>query len=325
MSYPAYQKLFNQHFEFVEAARARIFVFAMSFEVERFFLSHPEFLSDLRSTSVWLLSEEPLWDSTWNWQNRLDKAYSITVLGIPVVINQISHFVRSPFVALDVPYFLTTNDNFFLYYQLFFYKRMTQPLLLRQPRRGIGLMEFRTDLRHDVLDEAGKLIGLSNYRVRLLQYLRHIGLFDAAGSGWSGPRMFPERRRQEARDFHLQKLVMLESQYGFVFALENTLQLDYVTEKLFDALAVGGVPLYLANAGHEAFRFVKQECVVNVTGLTFEEVAQNIVLLENVREDIVFEAVRHCAPLFDDFSLLEHVRGVVTQRIVNAILEEIEA
>jgi hypothetical protein len=40
----------------------------------------------------------------------------------------------------------------------------------------------------------------------------------------------------------------LVSQYLFTIAIENSLEYDYVTEKLWQPLAVGGVPIYLGLA-----------------------------------------------------------------------------
>lgn len=325
MAYAPYRALFERHVSFVAPIEADILVFSMPFEIPKFFQAQPDLLASLKPFSVWLISEEPLWDTVWNRDHRLDASYVQLIQSVPVVVNQLSHFVRSPFGALDVPYLLTTNDNFFLYYQLFFHKRLTQRVLVQQPLRGVGLLEFRTDLHNEVFDEAGDLIGLSNYRVRLAQFLRHLGLFDVAGLGWSGVRFFPEKRRQESADFHLQKLITLESQYGFVLALENTLQSDYVSEKVFDALAVGAVPLYLAPPGHGVFRFVPEDAMLNVWAKSFPEVAQEVKnLTEESRLAMVCEGVKAAALAFKDLSLLEHSRRVVVERIMSVIGQELE-
>ena len=326
LAYDPYQKWFESCFELVSPAEANVFIFAMAFEIKVFFEQQPQLFTRLSSVSIWLVSEEPLWDTVWNRDNLRKPSYSIWVKGVEIKVNQISHFVRSPYEGLDLPYFLTTSNTFYHYYNLFFRKRLSQPLTFRNPSQGAGLLEFRTDPRNDVIDETGHLIGLSNHRVRLAQFLRQAGQFEIYGAGWSGKPLFTEKRRQDAFDFHLQKLVTLESNYGFLLAIENTLQNHYLSEKLFDALAVGALPLYYANPEHDVFNIVPERGFVNLYGKALtDDIIHELGSIDiNSLKDRIYEGVRAVYPLFEDFTLVERTRQKVAAHISATLLDHLD-
>ncbi|MBR9865383.1 MAG: hypothetical protein GYB24_18305, partial [Rhodobacteraceae bacterium] len=83
-------------------------------------------------------------------------------------------------------------------------------------------------------------------------------------------------RRQALADWHLDKLQELDGRCRFVSALENTHQPAYLTEKFFDAFAVGGVPLYYASDSHRVHRCVPAGGWVNLFGQTPEEAVETI-------------------------------------------------
>lgn len=51
------------------------------------------------------------------------------------------------------------------------------------------------------------------------------------------------------------------SNYVFAFAIENQLDLGHVTEKLFDAIAAGCIPIYLGAL--DVFKFIPKNCYIN--------------------------------------------------------------
>lgn len=327
LAYEPYRRLFEKSFEYVMPSEADILVFAMSFEVKEFFTANPDQLSRLTEQSVWLISEEPLWDTVWNYENHTKETYNLVIDNVTIQINQISHFVNSPYKDLDFPYFLTTEDSFFKYYLLFFNNRLKAKKLPHYKKFGVGLLEFMNNYsRPEIINSYGDLIGLAGYRVRLAQYLRHLGMFHVAGQGWAGKKYFPQSKRQQAVDFHLQKLTALESQFGFMLAIENTLQKNYVSEKIFDAFAVGSVPIYYANNDHDVFKYFNKDTFFNmVKEGSFEHLVNTINKLdEQTRLDMLYDGIMTCSSLFKDFTLVTRTRRQVVHSIVNCILEQVK-
>ncbi len=327
LAYKPYRKLFEKFFDYVSPSEADILVFAISFEIKEFFTTNPDQLSRLTEHSVWLISEEPLWDTVWNYENHTKEFYNLVINGTTLQVNHISHFVNSPYKDLNFPYFLTTEDSFFKYYLIFFNSRLKVKQLPCYKKLGIGLLEFMNNhSRPEIINSHGDLIGLGGYRVRLAQYLRYQGIFHVAGQGWTSKRYFPQLRRQQVVDFHLQKLTALESQFGFMLALENTLQKNYVSEKIFDAFAVGSIPIYYANSDHDVFKYFNKGTFFNMVEQgSFECLANTIATLdEKTQLDMLYDGVMACKSLFKDFTLVTETRKKVVNSIVSCITEVIE-
>ncbi len=327
LAYEPYRRLFEKFFDYVTSSEADILVFAMSFEIKEFFTANPDQLSSLTEHSVWLISEEPLWDTVWNYEDHTKKFYNLVINGTAIRVNQISHFVNSPYKNLDFPYFLTTDDKFFKYYLLFFNSRLEVKQLPHHKKLGVGLLEFMNNYsRPEVINSHGNLIGLGGYRVRLAQYLRHLGMFHVVGQGWAGEKYFPQPTRQQAVDFHLQKLTALESQFGFMLAIENTLQKNYVTEKIFDAFASGSIPIYYANDDHDVFKYFNKGTFFNmVKERSFEHLVNTINTLdEQTQLDMLYDGIITCNPLFKDLTLVTRTRKKVVHSIVSYILEQVK-
>ena len=81
------------------------------------------------------------------------------------------------------------------------------------------------------------------------------------GSGWSR-----HKKRQLLVDWHLDKIVALDQKCKVISAIENTHQKNYVSEKVFDAFALLGIPLYFSSKEHAINRVVPENSFVNVNG-----------------------------------------------------------
>jgi hypothetical protein len=82
----------------------------------------------------------------------------------------------------------------------------------------------------------------------------------------------------------LDKLATLDGRNRFVSGLENTHHPAYMTEKLFDAYAVQGIPLYFASPSHRVHSIVPKGSFVNLFGQTPEEAARDLQSIEPGRE-----------------------------------------
>jgi hypothetical protein len=59
-------------------------------------------------------------------------------------------------------------------------------------------------------------------------------------------------------------------------AYENTHHSTYISEKLFDAFAVGAIPVCYAGPGHRLHDLVRPEAMINSFGLTPEAAAEQL-------------------------------------------------
>jgi len=72
--------------------------------------------------------------------------------------------------------------------------------------------------------------------------------FDLYGIGWNTPILGGTKKLHDAVSASyrgpVQNKIEVLSQYKFTFAFENTISPGYVTEKIFDAMFAGSVPIY---------------------------------------------------------------------------------
>jgi hypothetical protein len=93
---------------------------------------------------------------------------------------------------------------------------------------------------------------------------------DVYGARWEGlnngwfRRFFPDKPYGCARGFTNEGKLELISRYRFTFCFENYASDEgYISEKIFDALYAGSVPIYLGEKN--ITRHIPQECFVNAT------------------------------------------------------------
>ncbi|MBR4927739.1 MAG: hypothetical protein IKY98_05370 [Alphaproteobacteria bacterium] len=121
--------------------------------------------------------------------------------------------------------------------------------------------------------------------------------FKLYGKGWD----------EIKKDLSGQALKHFEQQYGgfvddkhkavseskFVLAYENTIHADYVTEKIFDVLQAGSVPVYLGAPNIETY--VPKDCFINKNDFkTYDDL---YAFLKNM-DDKTYEHYRQCAYRF---------------------------
>lgn len=279
-SYPAYQAFFAPFFEFTDQPRQADFLVCGLFVDIR---ENSEILAPLVKNNARLIvfSEEPLWDTLWykNWQQlsqqvvvKLDKGTE----SWPFVF--VNHATSALYNFQKIPYFLTTEDHY-----LFRYAQLLRIGLERTPRQLITdwyhaekkyrfIAERRLDAKYHKVNDDGSLLALSVYRTELaLKFSRFLHT-ECLGKGWHS-----DAPRQVLPDWHLDKLISLQQDRFIVSALENTTLPNYLTEKLFDVLSVGAVPIYWAGKGHRALEFVPKELLLNIANLDVKSASELIV------------------------------------------------
>ncbi|MCC6305381.1 MAG: hypothetical protein IT545_09310, partial [Rhodobacteraceae bacterium] len=173
----------------------------------------------------------------------------------PLAYAVLNHATAAFLVPREIPYFLLTDPAYIAAYRERFARNAGVAgaewrRRFREAPVGAAFMaEKRDRARHDPAFPDRGVWGLSVWRTRLARACT--GEVLRAGKGWDdGPP------RQEMPGWHRDKLERLEGRCRYVSAVENTHMAGYVTEKIFDAFAVGGMPLYVAAPGHAVFDLV---------------------------------------------------------------------
>ena len=216
---------------------------------------------------VVLLSEEPFWDTIWADDPFARQQRFVSEQGT-FDFTFLNHHTSDIFAFEQIPYFLLTDYCFGPRYARRFARnagkswRDWQAQFSNARIQAAFVAEKRMNEKFAVRFEAEDTYGLCRFRSQLTEITR-IGEVLRAGKGWrKGPL------RQETNDWHLEKLLMLDGQCRFVSALENTHQVSYLSEKLFDAFAVGGVPLFYASKAHRLQGLLPEASWLNVFDMT---------------------------------------------------------
>lgn len=217
-----------------------------------------------------LLSEEPFWDTIWGEDPFTRDQVHMTPDG-PLPYVWLNHLTSRIFDFDRIPYFLLTDPRFVYRY----HNRLTRNAglgaahwraVFGRPGPVTFMAEARQDPKFDRALAGRDVFGLSSWRSRVA--LACTGDVRRLGRGWQG-----DLRRQALDDWHLDKLRQLEGRTRILSGIENTHLDSYVTEKLFDAYAVGAVPLYVAGTGHRVRRMLPEGAWLNLYGLSPEAAA----------------------------------------------------
>lgn len=225
-----------------------------------------------------VLSEEPFWDTLWSGdytQFRTSKAIGDT----SVHYYALNHVNSSIFEYREIPYFVATDDAFFARYSLMFtrnnalneqdYRQVWEQASVRCAFFAEKRLADKFTYNHPDND----IQGLCQFRSRLAQLHLEAKPTETrvVGRGWHTGVI-----RQKLPDWHLDKLAALDGRSRFISALENTHHPLYTTEKLFDAYACRGIPLYWASPGHSINEWIPDGSYVNLFGLSPEAAMEKL-------------------------------------------------
>ncbi len=320
LSYNAYRPFFRNHVDVVRDLEQADIILS-GFDID--FRENIEELGRIKAkrpaVKFAVISEEPLWDTIWA-VGFQDKMVRIQEKGVSLDYAALNHFTSDIFKFRDIPYFLTTQDTYAARYNYYISRnaKLTPDEILQHwrtvPVPAAFYCEKRTDPRYAKKLPEASAIGLSIYRSEVAAAVGLAGTV-RVGQGWS------ERvKRQALADWHLDKLTALDRQAFVVSALENTHQTHYVTEKMFDAFCVQGLPLYYAAKDHAIHRILKGG-FVNLFGKTAAEAASMVAQLKPTSELATAWCAtqQNLAGLFSDPSLLACERQRVADSVADAL------
>lgn len=275
-SYAEYRNLFSHYFEFVDSPiRADYLVVGFCKDLTDGALEISGFMQANPNLKLVVFSEEPLWDTLWD-RNFTKQFGIVKVGGEEVIYHVVNHLTSKIYDFECIPYFITTNNNFFLRYANMFkrntllnkadYKSKWHSALLKYAFYA----EKRIDSSFDVSYENNTVVGLNSYRSQIAASLLPEGA-TCVGQGWGDAP-----RRQALPDWHLDKLAALDGQAFIVSGIENTHINNYISEKIFDAFAAQSVPLYFAQPEHGIYRIINEGSFINLAGLGVKEALNKI-------------------------------------------------
>ena len=266
-SYTEYRSLLQGKFQFLDDpvnADFLVFGFLQDIKDNATKISHIKSANpDIRLVIV---SEEPLWDSLWG-EDFWKKHNRVKTGGFEFEYTNLNHSTSTLYEFDNFPYFLTTDNNYFIRYSHYFKrnaqfnKDKIQRIWQKAHIKAAFYLEKRAGSNYAVDYPQYGVLGLTNLRSRVAEECNITGSLNV-GQGW---RASP--KRQLLPDWHLDKLSSLDLNSRLVSAIENTCQASYITEKIFDAYAVLGIPVYYAPETHRMNQLVNSKSFINLNAL----------------------------------------------------------
>lgn len=270
-----------------------------------------------------VISEEPLWDSLWS--GGLDGRDRVLDAGGSELRYRFLNHVNSTIFDFDrIPFFLLTADGFAARYGALIADaaaRGPQALLaqwLAAPVPVAFVAERRDTEEYDRSFPAQGVHALSRHRSRIAALTPGEAVL-RLGQGWPGAGP----RRQSLPDWHLDKLARLHGRVRVLGAQENTLHPAYITEKPFDAFAIGALPAVIAGPGHRLHDLIDPGAMIDTHGCPPDLAAARIAAFhpDPATAGAWCDTAARLAALFRDSAALAAER----RRIVDACLLELEA
>ena len=313
-AYSGYAQQLRKHFEYVTRPEdADFLVLGFSIDIRENAREIARIQALRPQVQLVVVSEEPLWDTVWS-GDFLSRKTAVNIGDQRIEYHVLNHCTTKIFDFVNIPYFLTTNDDYFVRYANFF-KRNRQytvskirALWSHAPIQAAFYAENRIGEKFDIVLPEHDIYGLCNFRTQIATSYPGQKVI-RVGQGWG-----ETVKRQAVPDWHLDKLTALDGNSYIVSAIENTHQQHYVTEKIFDAFSVMGVPLYFSSSLHGVSRLLPEGAFVNLFGLSVQNAIMKAMSFEPNNEFV--ESYRQAqvklADMFSDPSvfILERQRAV---------------
>lgn len=322
LAYEAYLPHFEKEIEIVEIAEdADIIVTGFNVDFTNNPSSVAADISKNPNLKLAVISEEPMWDIIWS-KGYQDTNRYLQSNGKNISYKFFNHMNSKIFDFDKIPYFLTTQDEFFARYGQMFSRNseMSVDDLLEcwnaASTRAAFYAEHRDDQRYNVIFPQDDIEGLCPFRTAVAQNTSH-GKIVRVGAGWGKKKI----KRQVLPDWHLDKITALDGDTLIVSGMENTHQRDYITEKIFDAFAVQSIPLYYASPNHRIHEIVPSCGFLNLYGMSALDAAKMIDAFRPTRKfaENYLSTQNHLAALFSDVDSLIEERKRVADAIIGIL------
>ena len=321
-AYPSLRDLCEPDVQVVERVeQADIILIAHSKDL----LNCADILAGLGDQKTVLLSEEPFCDTIWG-ADPFAREQQFDHNGRMLSFSVLNHSTSGIFDFDQIPYFLLTDHSYSARYAYRFRINARKSAadwkahFAAPALQAAFVAEKRLNEKFAVSFPEHDTYGLCRFRSQVTAAYRtgayQTGDVLRAGLGWRKGAV-----RQALSDWHLEKLLELDGRCRFVSALENTHQRTYVTEKFFDAFAVGGVPLYYASPAHRVHGIVPAGSWINLFGQTPEQAVKtiNAVPFEDAFFDRYTQAQAQLADLFCTPQAMVRERARLRAALIGAL------
>ena len=321
LSYPALRRVVGDRLAWVEQpAEADLVVTGFNLDWRENIDQMQSLLAQPKAPKLAVISEEPLWDVTWSGPFT-GRDGQMTVNGTDIRYTFLGHETSDIYRFERLPYFVLTEDHYVVRYASMMarFAGMTPDILLKRwqsaPVSAAFFAEKREGETYAGSFPERDVTRLSTYRSDVAALSQGTDVL-RVGKGWGA-----EVRRQDLPDWHLDKLAQLDGRVRMASAYENVHQHNYISEKIFDAFAVGSVPVYWASPRHRIFDLVPATAMLNTIGLDAPEAAQQIsgFTPDMALAESWLETCARLATLFGDFQAISNER----RRVANAVVAEV--
>jgi hypothetical protein len=261
-SYASYQAELSKFFCEVDCPNDADFIlFSYINDIRKDFSG---FLSVKQNKPVILVSEEPVWDNSWSTFTRSDKGDYIARDkdddSLYFHYHVINHKFTDIFEYKYIPYFLTTDQVYLKNYQFYLnlLNRIDFNKIYKSKTYDItGLYYRKTPPEQNQFDFSKNPTGLclNGLKDELADYLVTIPELncDFFGRGNKELGSLTEETIYTGNSFHRNKLDWCFKNAKFLFALENTIENNYLTEKIFDSVLSLSIPIFYDSNNHHDF------------------------------------------------------------------------
>jgi len=279
-AYAPYRALFGKRFDYVEdPADADVILFGYVLNIDENAEALAALLAKKPELKLVVVSEEPLWDTTNSGDFR--KRHNIRKTGEHSFRYEvINHHTSDVYAFQRLPYFLTTENEYYLRYAREFAQNAALSAedylaMWKAAKIRYAFFAENRDLvkKYSISHPDIETFGLSVYRTDIAKQMPDRQTM-RVGQGWGA-----KVTRQALPDWHLDKLITLQGKSFVVSAIENTSQRNYISEKIFDAFACRGLPLFWAPPSHRVHELVPEGSFVNLFGLSPAEAVAKITAL----------------------------------------------
>jgi hypothetical protein len=293
-AYNTYKRFLSQSFEFVDLdENPQLIITGFSKDFFDSFENRLETFQRSQKAKLLVVSEEPLWDLIYasQYQDNISETVA-TIKNSDEEFHCFNYFNSNLFEFTGVPYYLTTATDYVSRYTVlinsvlsrysssFFAERINSPVF--------GMFERRVDPWFDINTANAKCLCI--YRSLFAEHLGIHANIQGVGhrASYSPRQLLP--------DWHLDKLAKAYMKYSLVISMENTCHNNYVSEKIFDAYAVGAIPIYYAPLNHSVHTTLGLSSFFDVSIMEPMDAASALIEYKsriNDKVDSFFHDLRH--------------------------------
>ncbi|MCY6413454.1 hypothetical protein QTA56_15175 [Acinetobacter sp. VNH17] len=327
-AYEVYRSILKKSFEYVtDPFEADIILFGYIINIDENVDVLKKVLAKRKHVRLVVFSEEPLWDTT-NSGNFKVKIVERLVENFAFKCTVINHVTSDIYSFNKFPYFITTSDDYYLRYLQAFKRNAdlkVENVLNIWKDAGYKYAFFAENRqlvkKYSISHPDINVYGLSVYRTNIAKNIKDKKTAEClcVGKGWQKE----DSARQQLVDWHLDKLALLTYNSFIVSAIENTVQKNYISEKIFDSYATLGVPIYWADQQHSLFKIInKDSALINVSGLNEQQAIDKILSVQPTRElgEIYLETQQLLAKHFERYDEFIYSRMEFSDKFNDAIL-----